>query len=411
MATPFVLGVNYWPRRKAMTWWKDFDAGEVHADFAQIAALGMSVVRIFLLWEDFQPTPDSVDAPRLQALHTVADIAARNGLTLDVTFFTGHMSGPNWCPGWLLGEPQDATNAHQLWVVSHGKTVDRPYRNPYHDPVALSAARLLISTVVSSLKDHPGIGMWNLGNEPDLFAWPRDAAHGQAWVRDMTQLIKSIDAHHPVTCGLHADSLFRNNHLRVHDVYAETDVAVMHSYPMYVSWMKNPLDPDYVPFTCALVTTLTGKPTLMEEFGGCTAPPGAPSQVWNWTAYGKPRSQFMASEQDLADYFAAVLPKLVEVGATGAMLWCWADYSSDLWQQPPCDEAWHERFFGMVRPDGTLKPHAEVIRHFAASKPHVQPPSRRAHLNVSAEEFYRDPPTHLKQSFIEFAGADRLKSL
>lgn len=411
MTTPFVLGVNYWPRRKAMTWWKDFDAGEVHADFAQIATLGMSVVRIFLLWEDFQPTPDSVDAPRLQALHTVADIAARNGLTLDVTFFTGHMSGPNWCPGWLLGDPQDDTNAHQLSVVSHGKTVDRPYRNPYHDPVALAAARLLISTVVSSLKDHPGIGMWNLGNEPDLFAWPRDAAHGRAWVHDMTQLIKSIDAHHPVTCGLHADSLFRNNHLRVHDVYAETDVAVMHSYPMYVSWMKNPLDPDYVPFTCALVTTLTGKPTLMEEFGGCTAPPGAPSQVWQWTAYGKPRSQFMASEQDLADYFAAVLPKLVEVGATGAMLWCWADYSSDLWQQPPCDEAWHERFFGMVRPDGTLKPHAEVIRQFAASKPHVQPPSRRAHLNVSAEEFYRDPPTHLKQSFIEFAGADRLKSL
>ncbi len=21
---PFLLGVNYWPRRKAMTWWKDF---------------------------------------------------------------------------------------------------------------------------------------------------------------------------------------------------------------------------------------------------------------------------------------------------------------------------------------------------------------------------------------------------
>jgi endo-1,4-beta-mannosidase len=118
----------------------------------------------------------------------------------------------------------------------------------------------------------------------------------------------------------------------------------------------------------------------------------------------------MASEHDLADYFAAVLPKLVEVGATGAMLWCWADYSSELWQQPPCDEAWHERFFGMVRPDGTLKPHADVIRQFAASKPQVQAPSRRAHLTVDAEEFYRDPSTHLKQSFIAFAGADRLKS-
>ena len=61
MHTPFILGVNYWPRRKAMGWWKNFEAGEVHADFALIAELGMKVVRIFLLWEDFQPTPDSVD--------------------------------------------------------------------------------------------------------------------------------------------------------------------------------------------------------------------------------------------------------------------------------------------------------------------------------------------------------------
>lgn len=410
MHTPFVLGVNYWPRRKAMSWWKHFDAGEVHADFALIAELGMKVVRIFLLWEDFQPTPDSVDAQRLQHLRTVADIAARNNLTLDVTFFTGHMSGPNWAPGWLLGEPSDPTNFHNLQVVSHGKIINRAYRSPYHDPIAHAAARLLLTTVVSALHTHPGIGIWNLGNEPDLFAWPRDAARGRAWVHEMTQLIKSIDAVHPVACGLHADSLFRDNHLRVHDVYAETDLAVMHSYPMYVSWMKNPLDPDYVPFTCAVVSALCGKPTLMEEFGGCTAPPGAPSQVWNWTAYGKPRSQFMASEEDLAAYYAAVLPKLVEVGATGAMLWCFADYSSDLWNEPPCDEARHERFFGMVRPDGTLKPHAEVIRQFAATTPTVIPATRPVVLDCSPEEFYQDPSAHMKRLFAAFAGTDRLKS-
>jgi hypothetical protein len=59
---------------------------------------------------------------------------------------------------------------------------------------------------------------------------------------------------------------------------------------------------------------------LMEEFGGCTAPPGEASQVWEWTAYGERRTQFMASEEDFAAYIEAVLPRLVQAGATGAMI-------------------------------------------------------------------------------------------
>ena len=80
---------------------------------------------------------------------------------------------------------------------------------------------------------------------------------------------------------------------------------------------------------------------------------------------GEHRTQFMASEDDFAAYMAAVLPKLVEVGATGAMTWCFADYVPELWDRPPCDEFKHERFFGLVRPDGSLKPHAKAIRDFA----------------------------------------------
>jgi hypothetical protein len=119
---------------------------------------------------------------------------------------------------------------------------------------------------------------------------------------------------------------------------------------------------------------------------------------------------FMASEEDLAAYYAAVLPKLVEVGATGAMLWCFADYSSDLWNEPPCDEARHERFFGMVRPDGTLKPHAEVIRQFAATHPTVIPATRPVTLDCSEQELYQDPSAHMKRLFATFAGSDRFKS-
>jgi hypothetical protein len=31
---PFTLGVNYWPRRKAMYWWSQFEADEVREEYS-----------------------------------------------------------------------------------------------------------------------------------------------------------------------------------------------------------------------------------------------------------------------------------------------------------------------------------------------------------------------------------------
>ena len=180
MSEPFLLGVNYWPRRKAMYWWADFDRDEVEDEFDLIASLGMTVVRIFLLWDDWQPAPDSVSPDRLQDLGLVLDGAAERGLGLDVTFFTGHMSGPNWSPGWLL-DPGASGHPSPLvrQVVSGATVVDSAYRNMFHDPDALAAERLLLETVVGEYHEHPAVWMWNLGNEPDLFAHPADAAAGR----------------------------------------------------------------------------------------------------------------------------------------------------------------------------------------------------------------------------------------
>ncbi len=395
---PFILGVNYWPRRKAMYWWSDFDAGEVREEFEVIRSLGLSLVRIFLLWEDWQPTPGEVDPQMLEHLQTVCDLAADLELSIDVTFFVGHMSGPSWVPPWML-QAERPVPAGVRQVVTAGQVVGCGYANPFTDPQALNAEELLLKTVVGRFKDHPGIGMWNLGNEPDLFACPPDAAAGRAWVRRMSNLIRGIDPAHPVTCGLHVHSLVEDNALRVNDVFAETDLAVMHGYPMYAPWAREPLDTDFVPYLCALTSALCGKPTLMEEFGGCTEAPGKPSTTWEWMAYGKPREQFVASEEALADYFAEVLPKLVSVGALGAVAWCYADYAPALYDRPPCDEARHERFFGLVRPDGSLKPHAEVLRRFAEMRPQVQPAERTVVLDVSPEEYYRDPLAHARRLY------------
>jgi endo-1,4-beta-mannosidase len=393
MDKKFDLGINYWPRRKAMYWWSQFDAAEVEDEFALIQELGMSVVRIFLLWDDFQPEPTSVSISALNNLRKVADIAAQHALGLDITFFTGHMSGPSWAPRWLMGNGANYVSpyiAQIRQVITAGQIVPNgTYRNMFIDAVALDAERLLLKTVVGMLKDHPAVWMWNLGNEPDLFAWPENAAAGRAWVHEMINLIKSIDPLHPVTIGTHGDSLSRNNGLRLDLVHAETDIPVMHSYPMYCTWANGPLDPDFVPFTTALTAALAGKPALMEEFGGCTNLPGKPSETWAWTAYGNPRTQYMASEEDFAEYIRQVLPRTQEIGATGAFLWCFADYATELWEVPPCLDSRHERHFGLVRPDGSIKPHAEIIKQFAATHPMVKPiPDFARFPGLTGEAYY-----------------------
>ncbi len=401
MSERFVLGVNYWPRRKAMYWWSDFDRVEVEEEFDLIASLGLNVVRLFLLWDDWQPDPGSVDSARLDDFATVCDIAANRGLGLDVTFFTGHMSGPNWSPRWLLDPTAPLPSPHVRQIISGGKIVGGSYRNMFHDPQALAASQLLVSTVVAQFKDHPAIWMWNLGNEPDLFAHPHSPEAGSSWVRTMRAAIRDLDPVHPVTCGLHVASLLNENGFRVNQVYAETDVAVMHGYPMYVDWSREELDTDFMPFLCALVAALIGKPCLAEEWGGCTNPDGDISTVWEWTYGGNRRTQFMAGESALAEHVEGVLPKLVEVGATGAMLWCFADYAENLWDRPPCDPngAKHERHFGLVRPDGTVKPHAEVIKKFAATRPVVRPAERTVDLDITPDEYYADPAAHARRLY------------
>jgi endo-1,4-beta-mannosidase len=103
----FTLGVNYWPRKKAMYWWKDFDRAEVETEFAEIAALKLQVVRIFLFWEDFQPVPNRVSDRALADLGSVLDVARDVGIKVMPTFFTGHMSGINWWPTWALTDEEE----------------------------------------------------------------------------------------------------------------------------------------------------------------------------------------------------------------------------------------------------------------------------------------------------------------
>src|SRR3954470_21827114 len=106
----FELGVNYWPRRRAMYMWREPDIGEVREEMAQIADIGFDVVRIFALTQDFLPRAGTVDAAILARLLQVVRAAKDAGLKIVPTLVVINMSGRMWWPDWMLtsgGTPRD----------------------------------------------------------------------------------------------------------------------------------------------------------------------------------------------------------------------------------------------------------------------------------------------------------------
>lgn len=189
---PFVIGCNYWPRSSAMRMWKCFDATEIDGDFSTMESIGLKVVRIFLLWEDFQPEMDLVDPLMVERLCHVARMAMARKLKLDITFFTGHMSGPNWIPSWMLLRDLPMPSG-VMSVISNGVRVDCGYKNPYTDEeVQLAEERLLRKVVEIVPRD--AVAIWNLANEPDLVWNSNNPSECGRWISRMSDVIRSLDA-------------------------------------------------------------------------------------------------------------------------------------------------------------------------------------------------------------------------
>ena len=98
---------------------------------------------------------------------------------------------------------------------------------------------------------------------------------------------------------------------------------------------------------------------------------------------GEPAQPPFVTEDEAARYTGRVLDGLRLAGCTGAMLWCYGDYDPRIWNDPPLDEAVHERSFGLWRADGSAKPAVGVVggvrgRHvFAASRRRLDRHRRR----------------------------------
>jgi endo-1,4-beta-mannosidase len=357
----FLLGVNYWPRRSAMYMWERFDLGEIREDMKHIKGLGLDLVRFFLRWDDFQPTPNRMDPAMLRRFDTMMQTIADAGLRAMPTLFCGHMSGVNWLPAWSL----DPNTPHgRFRTVSHGNVSPYGIGDFYHDPVLLNAQELFARTVGERARGHQALYAWDLGNEFSNLREPQTPEHAAEWSARLTRALIETSGG-IVTGGMHGEDVEIDRHLRPSSVAAPWAIATMHGYSVYAGFARDRLDTEVVPFYAQLMQSFTGKPLLFSEFGNPACPPGAQT-VGSFECL---------DEDEMAAYAYTVLVRLHAIGTIGAMWWCWSDYARALSTVPPCDKASHELYFGMIREDGSERPVARLLAQFAAQQlPVVEPP-------------------------------------
>ena len=380
----FELGVNYWPRRRAMYMWRELDLGEVDDDMAHIASMGFDVVRVFVLLEDFLPGPLTVSTPMVERLVAVSRSAKDAGLAIVPTLIVLNMSGRIWWPAWMRdarGEPMSL----------------------YADAGVLESQVLLVESCASALAGDEAIRAFDLANEIDDAQRPLTREDGAAWASLLATAIRRVAPGTPIQIGAHLPSLTTRNNMRVDDLGRVSDEEVMHAYPLYSDVARSFLDPDLVPFSCALTTDLAGRgrPTLMQEFGLCTAPPGTVGRTIDDDFLGRSRAQYLASEEEAAAYYDAVLNRLVQTGAAGAYAWCYGDYDPALFDRPPLATAVRERTFGLVRADGSEKPAVDVFRKFRDRRDAglIDGSPVIPVLDVSVDDYYAAPAQHFARLY------------
>ncbi len=114
----------------------------VDRQFQQMHATGLTLVRIFVIWDDIERVPGVWD---FHGYDWIYDAAARNGIQIMATLC------PEDPPGW--------------------KNKTSFYHNQINlnDPAVRAAAAIYLKKVVGRYKDNPAQGIWLLMNEPNKY--------------------------------------------------------------------------------------------------------------------------------------------------------------------------------------------------------------------------------------------------
>lgn len=340
----FILGCNYWASHAGVNMWSDWKEDVVDNDLKVLSENGIEYLRVFPLWQDFQPViplynsrvlfeyrmaneqhpnnPYFLDETMMDRFERFTNIAEKYNMNLVVGLITGWMSGRLFVPPALYG------------------------KNPIKDTTAIMFEQKFIKGFVQRFRDNNAIYAWDLGNECNCMDETCTTEEAYAWSSMITSAIKAQDNTRMVISGMH--SLECQNGWRIQDQGEITDMLTTHPYPLWVPHCTK----DRINSTRTLLhataeteyySSISKKPCLVEEIG--TMGP------------------MICSEEVAGDFMRVNLFSNWANGAPGLMWWC-ANQQSHL-EAPPYDWNMCERELGMLYEDLTPKPQLLELNKFS----------------------------------------------
>ena len=373
-----ITGCNYWASHAGIRMWSDWREEVVREDFRKIASTGISVVRTFPLWPEFQPLTllrsaagrcrelsfgdcplppteagrAGVDETMVERLLRLLDLAREAGLKVELGLVTGWMSGRLFVPPAFEG------------------------RNVLTDPLVIRWQVRFVRYLVRRCKDHPAVAAWSPGNECNCLG-RADRHQAWVWCDVIAAAIRREDPSRPVSGGMHSlspavDAGFEEVDWSIQDHGELFDRVNTHPYPLFTPHAATGRIDAFRNLFHAVAETrfysdIAGIPGAIEEIGTL--------------------SSSFAGEAVKAGYIRNVIFNALAHDIPLLAWWCAFEQRELVYA--PYDWNAVERELGLFYSDGTPKPVAEMftaVNAVLAALPPIAPAAADAVCVLSKEQ-------------------------
>lgn len=342
-----MIGCNYWGSRHGTDMWKYWDEESVRRDIREIARYGVTHLRVFPNWRDFQPiylvqkwrsqiqeyrfandrkidNEYGIDFECIEHFRTFCKIAQEHGIGLIVSIVTGWMSGRMFVPP-ALERLNHITDAESLMWQTR-----------------------FVRGFVKHLKSEPAIVAWDLGNECNCMGPCDDGAQAYMWTAAIRNAILSEDQTRMIMSGMHGLGIYREAAWTIQDQGELTDVLTPHPYPSPTVGgdiePMNSLRTTLIPTAqVVLYSSIGHKPAMMQETG-----------TFN---------NIVGNEKTAADFLRVNILSGWANGSMGYLWWCAHDQKH--LKHLPYSLSMNENELGLLREDYTPKKNALEMKRIS----------------------------------------------